>query len=178
MISKEIDSKIREVLDFPKKGISFKDITPLLMDKNLSDKIILEFKSRVMDFDIDAVIGIESRGFLYGFLLANKLGVPFIPIRKKGKLPADTVGIDYELEYGTDRLEIHTDSVSSAEKVLLVDDLIATGGTAVAAAKLIEQVGGIVTECAFIVDLPDLGGSQKLASLKYKSFSLCEFEGE
>jgi adenine phosphoribosyltransferase len=173
-----IKSKIRAVPDYPIPGIMFRDITTLLKDSEGFKDTIDVLVGRYKTAKISKVAGIESRGFILGAPLAYLLGVGFVPIRKKGKLPADTVGIDYELEYGTDRLEIHTDSVSSGEKVLLVDDLIATGGTAVAAAKLIEQVGGIITECAFIVDLPDLGGSQKLASLNYKSFSLCEFEGE
>ena len=126
VISKEIESKSREVLDFPKKGISCKDITPLLMDKNLSDKIILEFKSRVIDLDIDAVIGIESRGFLYGFLLANKLGVPFIPIRKSGKLPGKTIKYKYDLEYGFGIFELMQgsgmNSPSTYRGTLVVDE--------------------------------------------------------
>ena len=153
MLSKEIDSEIREVIDFPKKGISFKDITPLLMDKNLSDKIILEFKSRVMDLDIDAVIGIESRGFLYGFLLANKLGVPFIPIRKSGKLPGKTIKYKYDLEYGSAEVEIHKDDIKKDWNVLVHDDLLATGGTACAAAELINLSGAKVAGFTFIVSL-------------------------
>ena len=141
MIDKEIDALIREVVDFPKKGISFKDITPHLMDKNISDKIILEFKSRIMDLDIDAVVGIESRGFLYGFLLANKLGIPFIPIRKSGKLPGETIKYKYDLEYGSSEVEIHKDDIKKDWNVLVHDDLLATGGTACAAAELINLSG-------------------------------------
>jgi adenine phosphoribosyltransferase len=173
-----IKSKIRAVPDYPIPGIMFRDITTLLKDPDGFKDTVDALVERYRNVNITKIAGIESRGFILGAPLAYLLGVGFVPIRKKGKLPADTIGIDYELEYGTDRLEIHTDSVSGGEQILLVDDLIATGGTAVAAAKLIEQVGGVVTECAFIVDLPDLGGSKALDTLGYKSFSLCEFEGE
>ena len=176
MISKEIDSKIREVLDFPKKGISFKDITPLLMDKNLSDKIILEFKSRVMDFDIDAVIGIESRGFLYGFLLANKLGVPFIPIRKSGKLPGKTIKYKYDLEYGSSEVEIHKDDIKKDWNVLIHDDLLATGGTACAAAELVNLSGARVAAFSFIVSLDFLNPNEKLFKYSSNIINLVEYK--
>ena len=158
MIDKEIDALIREVVDFPKKGISFKDITPLLMDKNISDKIILEFKSRIMDLDIDAVVGIESRGFLYGFLLANKLGVPFIPIRKSGKLPGETIKYKYDLEYGSSEVEIHKSDIKKGWNVVVHDDLLATGGTANAAIKLIEKAGGNVSCFGSLIELSFLNG--------------------
>ena len=167
MIGSEIDSLIREVIDFPKKGISFKDITPLLMDKDISDKIILEFESRVMDFDLDAIVGIESRGFLYGFLLANKLGIPFIPIRKSGKLPCKTIKYKYDLEYGSSEIEIHKDDLKKDWNVLIHDDLLATGGTACAAAELISLSGAKVAGFTFIVSLDFLNPNEKL--LKYSS---------
>ena len=167
MIDSEIDSLIREVIDFPKKGISFKDITPLLMDKDFSDKIILEFESRVMDFDLDAIVGIESRGFLYGFLLANKLGIPFIPIRKSGKLPCKTIKYKYDLEYGSSEIEIHKDDLKKDWNVLIHDDLLATGGTACAAAELISLSGAKVAGFTFIVSLDFLNPNEKL--LKYSS---------
>lgn len=167
MIDSEIDSLIREVIDFPKKGISFKDITPLLMDKEISDKIILEFESRVMDFDLDAIVGIESRGFLYGFLLANKLGIPFIPIRKSGKLPCKTIKYKYDLEYGSSEIEIHKDDLKKDWNVLIHDDLLATGGTACAAAELISLSGAKVAGFTFIVSLDFLNPNEKL--LKYSS---------
>lgn len=126
---------------------------------------------------VDKVVGIESRGFIVGAAVAYELGVGFVPVRKKGKLPGDVLGHDYALEYGTDRVEIHSDAIEPNENVLLLDDLIATGGTAEAAAVLIEKLGGHVLECAFIIGLPDLGGEQKLRALGYKTFSLCEFEG-
>ena len=176
MIDKEIDAIIREVVDFPKKGISFKDITPLLMDKNISDKIILEFKSRIMDLDIDAVVGIESRGFLYGFLLANKLGVPFIPIRKSGKLPGKTIKFKYDLEYGSSEVEIHKDDIKKDWNVLVHDDLLATGGTACAAAELINLSGAKVAGFTFIVSLDFLNPNKKLFEYSSNVFSLVEYK--
>ena len=176
MIDKEIDALIREVVDFPKKGISFKDITPLLMDKNISDKIILEFKSRIMDLDIDAVVGIESRGFLYGFLLANKLGVPFIPIRKSGKLPGKTIKYKYDLEYGSSEVEIHKDDIKKDWNVLVHDDLLATGGTACAAAELINLSGAKVAGFTFIVSLDFLNPNKKLFEYSSNVFSLVEYK--
>ena len=173
-----IESKIRAVPDYPKKGIMFRDITTLLKDSAGLKDTLDAFVARYKTMAIDKVAGIESRGFILGAPLAYLLGVGFVPVRKTGKLPAETVGVDYQLEYGSDRLEMHTDSLVPGEKVLLVDDLIATGGTASASAKLIEQLGGEVLETCFIVDLPDLGGSKLLRGLGYKTFSLCEFEGD
>ena len=173
-----IESKIRAVPDYPKKGIMFRDITTLLKDSVGLKDTLDSFVARYKTMAIDKVAGIESRGFILGAPLAYLLGVGFVPVRKTGKLPAETVGVDYQLEYGSDRLEMHTDSLVPGEKVLLVDDLIATGGTASASAKLIEQLGGEVLETCFIVDLPDLGGSKLLRGLGYKTFSLCEFEGD
>ena len=160
-----IESKIRAVPDYPKKGIMFRDITTLLKDSTGLKDTLDSFVARYKTMAIDKVAGIESRGFILGAPLAYLLGVGFVPVRKTGKLPAETVGVDYQLEYGSDRLEMHTDSLVPGEKVLLVDDLIATGGTASASAKLIEQLGGEVLETCFIVDLPDLGGSKLLRGL-------------
>ncbi|NDH69691.1 MAG: adenine phosphoribosyltransferase, partial [Gammaproteobacteria bacterium] len=126
---------------------------------------------------IDKVAGIESRGFIIGSPLAYELGVGFIPIRKKGKLPAKTIGCDYELEYGTDRIEIHEDAISAGENILLVDDLIATGGTAEAAITLIKKCGGNIVECSFVVELPELGGKKRLEEMGVSVFSLTAFEG-
>ena len=176
MIDLEIDSLIREVIDFPKKGISFKDITPLLMDKDISDKIILEFESRVMDFDIDAIVGIESRGFLYGFLLANKLGIPFIPIRKSGKLPCKTIKYKYDLEYGSSEIEIHKDDLKKDWNVLIHDDLLATGGTACAAAELISLSGAKVAGFTFIVSLDFLNPNEKLSKYSSNIINLVEYK--
>jgi len=176
MIDLEIDSLIREVIDFPKKGISFKDITPLLMDKDISDKIILEFESRVMDFDLDAIVGIESRGFLYGFLLANKLGIPFIPIRKSGKLPCKTIKYKYDLEYGSSEIEIHKDDLKKDWNVLIHDDLLATGGTACAAAELINLSGAKVAGFTFIVSLDFLNPNEKLSKYSSNIINLVEYK--
>lgn len=169
---------IRDVPDYPVKGIMFKDITTLLKDATGFKFTINEFVSRYRGMEIDKVAGIESRGFIFGAALAFELGIGFIPIRKKGKLPAETVGHDYELEYGKDRIEIHLDAITNGEKVLLVDDLIATGGTAGAAIKLIEKMGGIIVESCFVVDLPFLGGSSSIENSGHKIFSLCEYGNE
>jgi len=128
--------------------------------------------------NIDKVAGIEARGFIIGAPLAHQLGVGFIPIRKKGKLPSITVGHDYELEYGSDRIEMHADAINIGERILLVDDLIATGGTAEAAIRLIQKIGGLIVECAFVIDLPEVGGRQRLEALGQQVFSLTEFEGD
>ena len=173
-----IKSRIRTVPHYPKQGLQFRDITTLLKDPVGFRLTINELAKRYADMKIDRVAGIEARGFILGAALAFQLGLGFVPIRKKGKLPAETVGQDYDLEYGTDRIEMHVDSVSKGEKVLLVDDLIATGGTAEAACKLIESMGGEVLECCFVIDLPDIGGRARLEKHGHKVFALCEFEGD
>jgi adenine phosphoribosyltransferase len=173
-----IKSRIRTVPHYPKQGVMFRDITTLLKDPVGFRVTINELANRYAGAKIDRVAGIEARGFIVGAALAYHLGVGFVPIRKKGKLPAETVGQDYELEYGTDRVEMHVDAVSQGERVLLVDDLIATGGTAIAACKLIESMGGKVVECCFVIDLPDLGGRVRLEKHGHKVFALCEFEGD
>jgi len=173
-----IKSRIRTVPHYPKQGVMFRDITTLLKDPVGFRVTINELVNRYTGVKIDRVAGIEARGFIIGSALAYQLGVGFVPVRKKGKLPAETVGHDYELEYGTDRIEIHVDAVSAGEKVLLIDDLIATGGTAEAACKLIENMGGEIVECSFVIDLPDLGGRARLEKLGHKVFALCEFEGD
>jgi adenine phosphoribosyltransferase len=173
-----IKTLIRTIPHYPHQGIMFRDITTLLKDpiglRTTIDQIAKRYKGQ----PISKVAGIESRGFIIGAPVAYLLGVGFVPIRKKGKLPAETIGHDYELEYGADRIEIHTDAISPGERVLLVDDLIATGGTAEAAAALIGKIGAEVVECCFIVDLPDVGGRKRLEKLGLKVFALCEFEGE
>jgi adenine phosphoribosyltransferase len=172
-----IQSLIRTIPDYPKPGIQFRDITTLLKDADGLQQTIDGLFTEYADQQFDKVVGIESRGFIIGAALAYKLGVGFVPVRKQGKLPGDKVGHDYALEYGTDRVEIHTDAIAQGERVLLVDDLIATGGTAQAALALIAQLGGITVGCGFIVDLPDLGGSARLAAQGHQVFSLCTFEG-
>jgi len=173
-----IKSRIRTVPNYPKPNIQFRDITTLLKDPVGFRLTIDDLIRRYKDMKIDKIAGIESRGFILGAPLAFALGKGFIPIRKKGKLPAATIGHDYELEYGTDRIEIHTDAIDKGEKILLVDDLIATGGTAEAACKLIEKMGGKIVECCFIIDLPDIGGRGRLEKMGQKVFALCEFEGD
>lgn len=173
-----IKSRIRTVPHYPKPGVMFRDITTLLKDPVGFRITIQEFANRYSGVKIDKVAAIESRGFIIGSALAFQLGVGFVPVRKKGKLPAETVGHDYELEYGTDRVELHTDAISKGERILLVDDLIATGGTAEASCKLIASMGGQVVECAFVIDLPDLGGRRRLEAHGHKVFALCEFEGD
>ncbi|MEI7961152.1 MAG: adenine phosphoribosyltransferase [archaeon] len=171
-----VKSKIRAIPDFPKKGIMFRDITTLLKDSKGFNFVIDEFVLRYEKMDVDFVVGIESRGFILGAALAHRLDVGFIPIRKKGKLPAEVIREEYSLEYGTDVVEMHKDALKKGNKVLLVDDLLATGGTACAACKLIEKMGAIIVECAFVIDLPDLGGKTKLAP--HKVYAMVEFEGE
>jgi adenine phosphoribosyltransferase len=155
----------------------FRDITTLLKDPVGLRVMVNELVHRYTGRGIEKVVGIESRGFILGAPLAYALGAGFVPIRKKGKLPAEAIGHDYELEYGTDRIEIHTDAIVKEERVLLVDDLIATGGTAEAALHLIRALGGEIVECAFAIDLPDLGGTRRLENLGLTVFSLTSFEG-
>ena len=173
-----IKSLIRTIPHYPKQGIMFRDITTLLKDpiglRSTIDQIAKRYKGQ----PVSKVVGIESRGFIIGAPVAYLLGVGFVPIRKKGKLPAETIGHDYELEYGADRIEVHTDAISPGDRILLVDDLIATGGTAEAAVALIRKMGAEVVECCFIIDLPDVGGRKRLEKLGLKVFALCEFEGE
>jgi adenine phosphoribosyltransferase len=175
-----IKSKIRTIPNYPKKGIMFRDITTLLKDPVGFRLVIDSMTQRYIhtDFNFDSIVGVESRGFIIGSALAYTLGKGFIPIRKKGKLPAEVVTQEYELEYGTDKIEIHKDALKKGERVILVDDLLATGGTALASAALVEKLGGVVVELAFVVDLPDVGGKKKLMEKGYKVFTLAEFEGE
>ena len=173
-----IKTLIRTIPHYPKQGIMFRDITTLLKDPTGMRMTIEQIVQRYKGHKISKVAGIESRGFIIGAPVAFLLGVGFIPIRKKGKLPYETIGHDYELEYGVDRVEIHTDAITKGERVLLIDDLIATGGTAEAAATLIQKMGGEVVECCFVIDLPDVGGRKRLEKLGLGVFSLCEFEGD
>ncbi|HLD83234.1 MAG TPA: adenine phosphoribosyltransferase [archaeon] len=158
----DLKSKIRDVPDFPKKGIIFKDITALLKDGEALRYAVKKMEMPFLKKKIGVVAGIESRGFILGAIIARDLGVGFVPIRKKGKLPSKTVSAEYALEYGTDSIEIHADAVSRGQRVLIVDDLIATGGTAGAAAQLIEKLGGEVAGFSFLVELSFLKGREKL----------------
>jgi len=173
-----IKSRIRTIPDYPKPGIMFRDITTLLLDPIGFRKTIDELVQPHAGVPIDKVAGIEARGFILGGAVAHQLSVGFVPVRKKGKLPWDTIGQEYELEYGTDTVEIHTDAIKPGERILLVDDLIATGGTAVASIELIRQAGGEVVACSFIVDLPDIGGRAKIEAMNIPILTLCEFEGD
>jgi adenine phosphoribosyltransferase len=173
-----IRSRIRTIADYPKPGIQFRDMTTLLQDPVGMRIAVEQLVAPYKGLRVDKVAGIEARGFILGGAAALVLEAGFVPVRKKGKLPWSTIGQDYELEYGTDRVEIHTDAILECEQVLLVDDLIATGGTACATIDLIERVGGEIMGCAFVVDLPDLGGSAKLTSRGFEPHVLCEFEGE
>jgi len=167
-------SSIRTIPDFPKEGIQFKDITTLLNNPKAMKVLMNHLEDRYRDMDIDFVAGIESRGFIFGSILADRLGVGFVPIRKKGKLPYTTVAEKYALEYGFDEVEIHIDAFSSIDnpRVLIIDDLIATGGTVSAAANLVEKVGAEVVECCFILELKFLNGREKLNSSVYSVIEL------
>lgn len=175
-----IKSLIRTVPDYPKKGIMFRDITTLIGDPVGFRLVIDNLTQRYIkgDIDFDIIVGIEARGFIMGGALSYTLGKGFVPIRKPGKLPGAVVSQEYDLEYGTDKVEIHEDALKKGAKVLLVDDLLATGGTALAAAALIEKLGATVVETAFIVNLPDVGGEKKLIEKGYAVYSLTEFEGD
>jgi adenine phosphoribosyltransferase len=173
-----IKSRIRTIPDYPKPGVQFRDITTLLLDpqgiRAAVEGLSRPFAARA----VDKVAGVEARGFILGGAVATALAAGFVPVRKQGKLPWTTLGQDYELEYGSDRVEIHTDAIRVGDKVLLVDDLVATGGTSEAAIRLIEKAGGEIVACAFVMDLPELGGRRRLEALGHEVIALCEFEGE
>jgi len=170
----DLASLIRDVPDFPKKGIVFKDIMPLLQDKDGLRTVIDRITERYAEAAIDLVVGVEARGFILAPAIAYRLGTGFAAVRKPGKLPYDTKGVSYELEYGTDRVEMHTDAIREGMRVLLVDDLLATGGTIGAVAKLVENFGGVVASCAFLIELDFLKGRDKLE--QYDIFSLIHIE--
>ena len=171
---------IRTVPDWPVAGVQFRDITPLLQNPRVFRVLIDAFVHRYMSPAMrpDVVAGLDARGFILGAVVAYELNVGFVPVRKKGKLPFTTVEETYELEYGTATVELHTDAVKPGQRVLLIDDLIATGGTVEAAVRLVEKMQGEIVECCFIVDLPDIGGRARLENMGQKVFTLCEFEGE
>src|SRR3989344_7303172 len=168
-----LKEKIRTVPHWPVEGVMFRDITTLLQDAEAFRHSCDELYKRYNSMKIDVVVGIESRGFIFGAVLAYKLGVGFVPVRKPGKLPSKTISEEYTLEYGKNKIEIHEDAIKKGQKVLIIDDLIATGGTISAAIKLVEKLGGEVVECAFIIELPELKGREKLKG--YKIFSLMDF---
>jgi len=172
----ELRLHIRNVPDFPKKGIVFRDITPLLKNPDAFRKAMETFYTQYKEIQIDKVLSVESRGFIFGSILAYRLGVGFIPIRKPKKLPAEVIREEYQLEYGTDALEIHTDAIQPGDRILVVDDLLATGGTALATCKLAERLGGTIAGIAFLVELTFLNGRKKLE--KYDIFSILKYDSE
>lgn len=179
-VSSFLREHIRTVPDWPSPGVQFRDITPLLQDPRVFRVLIDAFVHRYMAPDLrpDVVAGLDARGFIIGSVVAYELNVGFVPIRKKGKLPFTTVEETYELEYGSATVELHTDAVTQGQRVLVIDDLIATGGTMLAGVKLLERLGAQIMECAVIVDLPELGGSAKVRAQGHRLMTLLEFEGE
>ncbi len=175
MLEERVKTAIRDVHDFPKEGIVFKDITPVLEDAALSNDVVEFFADHYASQNIDAVIGVESRGFLFGMSIAMKLGVPFITVRKKGKLPYKTIEYSYDLEYGSATIEVHVDSIKPGMNVLIHDDLLATGGTAGAAAELVLKENGTVAGFAFLVGLSFLNGEEKLAAYSQNILNLVTY---
>jgi adenine phosphoribosyltransferase len=176
-MARTVRDYIRTIVDFPHEGILFRDVTTLFADprgfRMAIDQMLLPYAG----MRIDKVAGLEARGFILGGAIAHQLSLGFVPIRKKGKLPGTVISQDYKLEYGEAIMEVHDDAIAPGEKVLLVDDLLATGGTAEAGIKLVERLGGQIVGCAFVIDLPDLGGRKLLEGLGYEVHALCEFEG-
>ena len=174
---KTVKDYIRTIVDFPHEGIMFRDVTTLFADPRGFRMCIDQMLHPYAGQPIDKVVGLEARGFILGGAIAHQLGTGFVPVRKKGKLPGTTISQDYKLEYGEAILEIHDDAIEAGERILVVDDLLATGGTAEAGIKLIERLGGDIVGCSFIVDLPELGGRKKLQSMNMDVQVLCEFDG-
>ncbi|MCC2616327.1 adenine phosphoribosyltransferase [Aestuariibacter halophilus] len=173
-----IKSVIKTVPDYPKPGIMFRDVTSVLEDHTAYSASIAMLVEKYAPYKFDKVAGTEARGFLFGAPLAIELGIGFVPVRKPNKLPRSTIGESYELEYGMDTLEIHEDAIKPGEKVLMIDDLLATGGTMIATANLIRRLGGEVAHAGFIISLPDLGGIERLQAHGVETHALCEFEGD
>jgi len=172
----DLKGSIRSIPDWPIKGVIFRDLTTLMQDPEAYRNACDVFYNRYQNMNIDKVVGIDARGFVFGAVLAYQLNVGFVPVRKKGKLPYKTISEQYTLEYGKNTVEMHEDAINAGEKIVIVDDLIATGGTIEAAVKLVKKLGGDILECAFIVELPDLKGREKIKDQKI--FTICEFEGE
>lgn len=175
MSTEKLKNTIRDVPNFPKDGITFKDITPILLNPELTKSVVTSMAKQVKELQLDAIVGIESRGFWFGIMLANMLKIPFIPIRKKGKLPYKTVSYKYELEYGNAEIEMHKDALKPDWKVLVHDDLLATGGTAVAAAELIKMQNAQVAGFSFVVNLDFLNGKEQLRPYSSNITSLIEY---
>lgn len=178
MPAEYIKSVVKTIPDYPKPGILFRDVTSVLEDHKAFTACIRLLVEKYAPMNFDKVAGTEARGFLFGTPLALELGIGFIPVRKPKKLPREVISESYELEYGTDCLEMHKDAIKPGERVLMLDDLLATGGTMLATAKLIERLGGIVEHAGFIISLPDLGGEEKLKEQGILSHAVCQFEGE
>jgi adenine phosphoribosyltransferase len=174
----DLRALVRTIPDYPKRGILFRDVTTLFGDAAGFSRVIAELAARHRTSGVAKVAGIEARGFIIGGALARELGAGFVPVRKRGKLPHTVIGHDYALEYGTDRVEMHVDAIAPGERVLVVDDLIATGGTAEAAIALVQKIGGAVVEACFVIDLPDLGGRRRLEAAGHRVHALMAFEGE
>ncbi len=165
----DLAATIRNVPDFPKPGIQFKDVTTLLLEPEAFRQVVDGWKARYADKKLDAIVGVDARGFVFGGALAYAMDLPFVLARKKGKLPADTLAESFELEYGTDTVEIHRDGIAAGQRVLIVDDLLATGGTVAAVARLVKRLGGEIVEAAFVIELPPLKGREKLPDIPVHS---------
>ena len=176
--NKTVRDYIRTIPDFPHEGIMFRDVTTLFADPRGFRIAIDQLLHPYAGTDIDRIVGLDARGFILGGAIAHQLSVGFVPIRKKGKLPGKTLSQDYTLEYGEATMEIHDDAIQPGEKVLVVDDLLATGGTAEAGIKLLEKLGAEIVGCAFVIDLPDLGGRAKLEAMGVEIHALCAFDGD
>lgn len=172
-----IKNSIKTIVDYPKVGILFRDVTSLMENAQAYQATIELLAQKFQNMGFTKIVGTEARGFLFGAPLALKLGIGFVPVRKPGKLPRETIAQSYQLEYGTDTLEIHVDAINCDDKVLVVDDLLATGGTIEATVKLIRQLGGEVAHAAFVINLPDIGGEARLTELGLEVYSICEFDG-
>lgn len=173
----DLKSLIRTIPDYPKPGILFRDVTTLFRDPEGFERAVIAMARPFRTAHVDAVAGIEARGFILGGAIADRLGCGFVPIRKKGKLPWKTIGQEYTLEYGVDSIEIHEDAIGHGEQILIVDDLIATGGTAEAAIKLVQSTGGRIVGSTFVIDLPDLGGKAKIEAMDVEAHALMAFDG-
>lgn len=173
-----IKSAVTTIKDYPKPGIMFRDVTSVLQNHDAFQACIDLLKAQFAHLKFDKVVGTEARGFLFGAPLALELGLGFVPVRKPKKLPREVISESYELEYGTDELEIHKDAISPGDRVLMIDDLLATGGTMIATAKLIRRLGGIVEHAGFIISLPDIGGEAKLKAADITPYCVCEFNGD
>ena len=177
MQQKRVEDYIRSIPDFPEPGILFRDVTTLFQDPRGFRLAVDQLLAPFVGTQIDKVAGLEARGFILGGAVAHQLSKGFVPVRKAGKLPSERIAQDYTLEYGTATMEVHTDAIEPGERVLIVDDLLATGGTAEAAIKLVERLGGVVAGCAFVIDLPELGGAARLSAMGVALHRLCSFDG-